>query len=138
MIFTPMTWVKDLQRFRHGMIFGVAMIFLTVFVIAGFCFHFISQRNWSLPESGITPVESTYFDMIGFSFFMFEGIGCVMPVMNACKPEVHEKFPWILTAALTTLCTTYILFSELCYYTFGRDLTESIVMEEMPAHNSII
>jgi amino acid permease len=86
----------------------------------------------------VVPIESTYFDMIGFSFFMFEGIGCVMPVMNACTPEVHKKFPTILAAALATLCTTYILFSELCYYTFGRDLNESIVMGEMPASNPII
>lgn len=137
-IFAPMTWVKELQRFRFGMMFGVGMIFITVVTISGFCFHDISERDWAPPKSTVVAVETTYFDMIGFSFFMFEGIGCVMPVMNACKPEVHEKFPQVLAAALFTLCSTYILFSELCYFTFGRDLDESIVMEEMPADNPII
>ena len=76
--------------------------------------------------------------MIGFSFFMFEGIGAVMPVMNACSPKVHQKFPYILGAALTTLCAIYIIFSEICYYTFGNALNQAIVMGEMPASSHII
>lgn len=76
--------------------------------------------------------------MIGFSFFMFEGIGSVMPVMNACNQEAKNNFPYLIAGALITLCTMYILFSELCYYTFGNHLDEAIVMLEMPAHDPVI
>jgi len=76
--------------------------------------------------------------MIGFSFFMFEGIGCVMPVMNACDTRAQKNFPCLLAAALGTLCTLYIVFSEICYYNFGDDLHESIVMQEMPSDSVII
>ena len=76
--------------------------------------------------------------MIGFSFFMFEGIGCVMPVMNACDSKTKDNFPFLIGAALGSLCTMYILFSQICYFCFGNNLTESIVMQEMPADDPLI
>ena len=82
--------------------------------------------------------ETRYWDMIGFSFFMFEGIGCVMPVMDACGTEARKKYPYLIAAALTTLCSIYIGFSELCYYTYGSNLTESIVMQHLPAANHTV
>jgi len=115
------------------------MIFLTCFVISVFDIIEIAARDGAEPTSGYYAVnEETYFDMIGFSFFMFEGIGSVMPVMNAYSPEVHKKFPYILAAALGTLCSIYIIFSEINYYTFGNDLNQPIVMGMMPANNLII
>jgi amino acid permease len=71
----------------------------------------------------------SYWDMIGFSFFMFEGIGSVMPIMNASNSEAKARFPCLIGFALATLCTIYILFSELCYYNFGDGLNEPIVMQ---------
>ena len=138
-VFAPLTWVRDLERFRFGLIFGVVMIFVTCFVISVFDITAIADRDSAPPTSGYEAInDETYFDMIGFSFFMFEGIGAVMPVMNACSPEVHQKFPYILAAALGTLCTLYIVFSEINYYTFGNGLNQPIVMGMMPADNPII
>lgn len=110
--------------------FGVAMILLTVVTISCYCFGMLRKRDFEPPtrEGYYSINKSSYWDMIGFSFFMFEGIGCVMPVMNACDQRSKENFRYLLAAALGTLCTVYILFSELCYYTFGNDLKESIVM----------
>ena len=71
--------------------------------------------------------------MVGFAFFMFEGIGCLMPVMRETKEP--QKFPYLVVAALATLCTIYILFSFLCYYTWGSNLDETVVTEMLPADN---
>ena len=115
------------------------MIFVTCFVISIFDITDIAARDGAQPKSGYEAInDETYFDMIGFSFFMFEGIGAVMPVMNACSPEVHKNFPYILAAALGTLCTIYIVFSEINYYTFGNGLDQPIVMGMMPTGNPII
>ena len=57
---------------------------------------------------------------------MYEGIGGVMPLMAITKDRA--SFPRILKYAFITLTTIYILFAELCYYTFGSDLTETIIM----------
>ena len=74
--------------------------------------------------------------MIGFAFFMFEGIGCLLPVMRETKEP--EKLPMITVAAIGTLCTCYVLFSELCYYAWGSDLTEPVVTEMLPADNTFV
>jgi len=64
--------------------------------------------------------------MWGISFFMFEGVSSVLPVMEASS--MKDNFPLLLGCALATLCAVDIYFSELCYYNFGDDLKESIVI----------
>ena len=115
--------------------FGVFMILIAIITISCYCLGIISRRDYEPPTyQGYYSInKSSYWDMIGFSFFMFEGIGSVMPVMNACNKEAKDNFSYLLTGALGTLCTLYILFAELCYYTFGNGLSESIVMQEMPS-----
>lgn len=84
-IFAPLTWVRDLERFRFGLIFAVMMIFVVCLVITIFDISEISERNGTEPTSGYYAInDERYFDMIGFCFFMFEGIAMVMPIMNAC------------------------------------------------------
>jgi len=86
---------------------------------------------------GMVPVnKSMYWTMIGGAFFMFEGIGCLMPV--ARETQNPKDFPWIVAAALSTLCIIYIAFSELCYYTYGSGLDEPVVTEMLPADNRIV
>jgi len=36
-IFAPLTWIRKIQKFKFGFIFGVGMILLTVVTIAIFC-----------------------------------------------------------------------------------------------------
>ena len=74
--------------------------------------------------------------MVGFSFFMFQGIGGVMPLMAATKDR--DSFPMMLGLAVAFLVSVHILFGNLCYYTFGKDLNEAIIMEMMPSSNPII
>ena len=84
-VFTPLTWVRKIETFRYGFIFGVSMILVAIVTISVFCFDIISNRDFVRPQGGYYSInKERYWDMIGFSFFMFEGIGSVMPVMNAC------------------------------------------------------
>jgi amino acid permease len=85
-IFAPLTWVRRIQRFRFAFIFGVSMILLAVCTISIYCFDILSDRDFIKPPGGYFAINNDrYWDMIGFSFFMFEGIGSVMPIMNACN-----------------------------------------------------
>lgn len=115
------------------------MILLSICTISIYCFDIIAARNFIRPPGGYFAINNDrYWDMVGFSFFMFEGIGSVMPVMNACNQQAKDNFPYLLAAALITLCTIYILFSELCYFTFGNNLSQAIVMQEMPSGDFVI
>lgn len=71
--------------------------------------------------------------MWGISFYMFEGVSSVLPVMEASTMKDH--FPVLLGSALATLLVVDIYFSELCYYNFGESLKESIVILQMPQDN---
>ena len=59
-----------------------------------------------------------------------------MPLMAMTKDRA--SFPRMLVYAFATLTTIYILFAELCYYTFGSDLNQTIIMAQMPSDNVII
>ena len=70
------------------------MIFVTVLTISIYCFMQIHERDWAhwemIKDEYFAVNPDRYWDMIGFSFFMFEGIGCVMPVMNACDEQAKK------------------------------------------------
>jgi len=63
--------------------------------------------------------------MIGFSFYCFEGIGVLMPVMEHTADP--QKFPKILTYALMTLCSIFVFFGLICYSYLGH-LKDNIVI----------
>jgi amino acid permease len=71
--------------------------------------------------------------MWGMSFYMYEGIGCVLPVMEAS--DYKDNFTWLLIGGLTLLLCIHIYFSELCYYTYGENLNEPILIEQLPQDN---
>ena len=128
-LFSPIAWVRKIDSFKSGMILGTFMIVITLIVISCFCIKInIKKSNEAdiQENSGFEPVNyGNYWTMIGFSFFMYEGIGGVMPLMAITKDRA--SFPRILKYAFATLTTIYILFAELCYYTFGSDLKETII-----------
>ena len=61
--------------------------------------------------------ESKMWDMIGFSFYSFEGIGTIMPIMKESKHP--ESFPKLLKLALGALAAYFTLFGLVSYYYFG-------------------
>lgn len=69
------------------------------------------------------------WSMVGFSIYTYEGIGILMPVMQAC--ECPEKFDKILMAAIFTLTSAYIIFGTLCYLSFG-DLKVQLITQILP------
>ena len=57
---------------------------------------------------------------------MFEGVPSVLPIMEASDSK--DNFSYILVGALTTLLCINITFSELCYYAWGDNLDQPLVM----------
>ena len=74
--------------------------------------------------------------MVGFQFFLFEGIGGVMPLMGATKDR--KAFPMLLAGSLAFLTVIFIIFSEICYYTYGDKLDQPIITEMLPKDNVIV
>ena len=123
-VYSPLAWVRELQYFSFGYILGCLMIVFTAIVVSTYCVKGIMEDGPM--NDGFRAVNpKNFWYMIGFSFYSFEGIGVVMPVMEQTKNP--ENFSKILTAALITLAVIFTFFATLCYYYFG-DNVENIVI----------
>ena len=71
--------------------------------------------------------------MVGFAIYAYEGIGVVMPIMQASAEP--DQFIKCLVAAIVTLSFIFLFFGELTYFTFGSDLNEPFITEMLPADN---
>jgi hypothetical protein len=78
--YSPLAWVRKLGFFSWGYIIGSVMIFFTVIVISCYCIEGLSTTGPTKPFYPVNPESSKVWDMIGFSFYSFEGIGTVMPI----------------------------------------------------------
>ena len=87
-IYTPLVWVRTMETFSKAFIFAVAMIGLGVVTTTVYAVMLIQEQEGA-PGPGYEPVNNEmYWSAIGFAFFMFEGIGCLLPVMRETeKPE---------------------------------------------------
>ena len=77
------------------------MIIITLIVISVFCLQ-MEPVDSGLSDGYVAVNHDNYWTSIGFMFFMFEGIGGIMPLMAASKDR--EKFPYLLGTAMLTLC----------------------------------
>lgn len=137
LILAPLAWIRTLESLRYGFIFGTVVIFSTVLIVAIFDIIIIENEHNGEAGPEWQPFnEDNYWTMIALSFYMFEGIPTVLPIMETS--DAKENFHWIVGAALATLCAINIAFSELCYYTFGDDIKEPIIILQMPEENPVI
>jgi hypothetical protein len=56
--------------------------------------------------------------MVGYSIYTFEGVGILMPCMQAC--ECPEKFDQILVAAVATMTLMFVLYGGVAYMAYGN------------------
>ena len=119
-ILTPIAWERNIARFAFTYLIGVLLLVWASLVVSFHCFGMLSEDRKLGPNVEAIRPEG-YLTTLGMAVYSFEGIGVVMPIMHAC--EHPEKFPSILTAAIVTLVVAIVVFSELCYLTWGSALT---------------
>ena len=125
-VFAPILWIRTIETFKFGFIYACLVIVFTVIVISTIDVIEIEDHDDNAGPNWQPFNENNYWTAVGLAFFMFEGIANVLPVMEAS--EVKESFTCLIIAALSTLLVINIAFSELCYYTFGSDLKEPIII----------
>ena len=79
-----------------------------------------------------------YFDLssiplfFGIAVFDFEGNGVVINLHSSMKEP--EKFDMILNRAITFVITLIVIFSSVCYWSYGGDI-EDMVTLNLPHDN---
>lgn len=126
-ILIPMSWVRNISKFSFTFLIGNTLI-LTTCVIVSFVLisrFFEREIGERLGPDIIAMNMDSYWSMVGFSCYAFEGIGVVMPIMSAC--ECPEKFDSILFYAMVTLTIVYCSFADICYLILGSDLDTTFI-----------
>merc|ERR1712151_826219 len=102
LLYSPIIWVRTLEFYKKAFIFAVMMILLCVITTSMYANKVIEKQDGGAGANFVAINRSSYWAMIGFAFFMFEGIGCLMPIL--AETEKPAQLPFITIAALTSLC----------------------------------
>jgi amino acid permease len=84
-LYTPLAWVRKIQYFSAGYIIGNLMIILTVSVVSIYAIVKIKKDGVGPEFQAVN--DAKMWDMVGFSFYCFEGIGVVMPIMEQSRDK---------------------------------------------------
>ena len=76
--------------------------------------------------------------MIGYSYFFFEGITNVLPILNASEIQVHNNFHIILAFALFSLWFVYTLFGLVSFYDHGGVQMKIAIVEYYHKNNKTL
>ena len=76
--------------------------------------------------------DSIWLTMIGSAIFSFEGIGVVLPILDAT--ENTKQFPKILLYVMLTNIIVYTGFGEFCLFVYGaKELKgKPLIMMNLP------
>jgi amino acid permease len=136
LIHAPLSWIRQIERFQDFYVFAVFSILGMIILVVVFESMLLSEHDNEAGPGWTAFNEDKYFIMICLAFYMFEGIGSVLPVMEAS--DAKDNFNVLLVSALATLCCVHIVFSELSYYVYGNDLNEPILILKLPADNWVV
>ena len=112
------------------------MILLCVITTSMYAQKIIEKQDGEPGPDYVRLNTGSYWAMVGFAFFMFEGIGCLMPIL--AETEKPAQLPTLTIIALAVLCALYTAFSGLCYYAWGSDLTQPLVTQMLPQGNPLV
>ena len=134
-ILTPIAWVRNIAKFAFTYLIGILLILWGVLVVTGYAFGTLAKNEQIGPKIEAINTDG-YLTTLGMVVYCYEGIGMLMPITHAS--ESPEKVTSCLIAAIITLTSVFIGFSNLCYLAWGADLTRPIVTEMLPSDSKFV
>jgi solute carrier family 36 (proton-coupled amino acid transporter) len=115
-IYTPLTWVRKIQKFAKYHLFADIAIGLTLLVIIIYGLVFFQlQGGFSTHVTSFN--QDKYFVFFGTSIYVFEGIGIVLPVKDSTQNP--ERFKYILIFMMWILTFFLLGFGIFNYLVYG-------------------
>lgn len=136
-IYTPLCWVRKIQKFARYHVFADIALLITLVVVVVYAVANVAQKG-----SFATDVEminkNNYLIFLGTSIYSFEGAGIVLPIRDVCK--YPKDYPKVLLCVMGFLSVLFISFGLFCYVSFGAEELKSapLVTKLLPSDSILI
>jgi len=130
-ILVPICWLRSFKYLAYFAMASNVFLLFALFVIMGYAI----QNHEDHPELSN---NMNYFDpsaiplFFGIAVFDFEGNGVVINLHSSMKHP--EQFQKILYITISLVVFLIVLFSSICYWSYGNDL-EDMVTLNLPHDN---
>jgi len=133
-IYTPLCWVRKIEKFSSTHIFADLAIVTTAAVVLVYAGVHISDNGIGPEVEFINPTGYLY--VIGFAIYTYEGIGVVLPVMDLC--EKKESYKMILFLVMTVMMLFFIFFGLITYLAYGSEMANyPIILSALPIDTNL-
>ncbi|KAI8991028.1 transmembrane amino acid transporter protein-domain-containing protein [Mycotypha africana] len=133
-ILIPLALVRHIAKLSFTALIADVLIFFGLISIIYFTAAELSAHGAGPNVAAVNPADFAL--MIGTATFSFEGIGLVIPIVEAM--ERPEKFPFVLTLGMIIVCTVYVLIGTLSYLAYGDTIQSAVVYNFPPDHKLTI
>ncbi|CDW89459.1 UNKNOWN [Stylonychia lemnae] len=127
-VMTPLSYVRQVQKFAIFYIFADVLILVTVVTIIAYSSQSVVDHGWGEGDELLN--KGAFLSMIGSSITAFEGIGIVIPLLDIT--EKPELYPRILFAVLCTVLFLYTFFAEFNYFAYGDKIVDPLITALLP------
>lgn len=133
LILSILAWVRNIAKFTFTFLFANTLLIMSVIIICAY--SIIKLRDDGIHPS-VEAINTTgMWTTLGYAIYTLEGIGVLMPIMQAC--DCPEKFDKILTAGVSTLTVMFLIFGTLSYLAFGN-MKEQMATQLLPQGDAVV
>jgi len=122
-ITTPLSYVREIEKFAFSYVLADILILSTTIVIL--VFSTMKLVNDGPGEEVYLINTSTWLSMIGSAVYAYEGFGTILPLLDVAeKPELFSR---TLFMVLATVFVVYTSFGAYCYVIYGKTLVDPLI-----------
>ncbi|ORY01394.1 hypothetical protein K493DRAFT_255673 [Basidiobolus meristosporus CBS 931.73] len=125
-IYIPFAWMRKIKSLSSAALIANMLILFGI----GYIYYIDTNRLATLGLANVQMFNPKDFPLfIGTALFTFEGIGLVIPIVNAMKEP--EKFPRMMITAMAVMTVLFVSVGALSYSAFGDEI-QTVVLLNMP------
>ena len=130
----PICWIETYTFLSYFSMFGIFLAIVGMSFIFGILGDKVSKGEYSKEELKVFD-PLAFFGNIGVAIFVFEGNACVINVRSETKNQ--DKYGKILTSAVCTIMTLFMVFSSFGYYVYRGETNPIFTLDLQPINGMV-
>lgn len=131
-LYLPLSMITDMKTLRITNLIGSTLIVFSIIVLVAYASIQVTED----PDYVTAFDSKDFFEFIGTSAFMWEGMGSVViPLQSSVRSDLRQGFPRLFQVTTTCIVAVYIVFGLLNYVAYGNDV-QTVLTLNLPANSS--